>query len=283
MPASASRRCLIAGYERRMAQGMLLVKPKTGGRAGLVPVWVRRCPRPPYLLIARSTATTGAWASPHHHARAPGSDQSFGSPLRGVHGTASRPFGGPTEVPSHAREVLPQRGSGVRLRPRLAPARQGSKKVIMVPSHGPLETACLQGKGLRDPGPRPLGAAMVLSALLFAHLTAKYCRNGHGLRPPSRRRKPRAGAGQRGSAIAIVVTVVVPSKVPICRGKCRGSGGPCPLGAAMDSTAFFSSGCEKYCRNGGTAATTGAWPSPTISALAGLGAAMNSSASAAPP
>jgi hypothetical protein len=54
----------------------------------------------------------------------------------------------------------------------------------------------------------------------------KYCHNGgHGLRPPHSGAS-RAGrrVGPEGSAIAIVVPVVVPSKAPICRGNVAGSG-----------------------------------------------------------
>src|SRR5215211_7779159 len=54
-----------------------------------------------------------------------------------------------------------------------------------------------------------------------------------------------------------------PRKRLICRGKAAGSGDPCPLGAVMDSSAFFS-------RESSTA-TTGAWPSPTITTSACLG------------
>jgi hypothetical protein len=49
----------------------------------------------------------------------------------------------------------------------------------------------------------------------------------------------------------IMAPIVVPKKPPVCRGKAAGSGGPCPLGAAMDSSAFADA--EKYCHNGGLA------------------------------
>ncbi len=55
---------------------------------------------------------------------------------------------------------------------------------------------------------------------------------GHGLRPPSRRRLA------WGSTMAIVAPSGGLLKHPVCRGHTTGSGGPCPLGAAMDSSGF---------------------------------------------
>jgi len=49
-----------------------------------------------------------------------------------------------------------------------------------------------------------------------------------------------------------VVPVVVPKKMLISRGNAGELGGPCPLGAAMDSSACLPS-LEKYCHNGGLA------------------------------
>jgi hypothetical protein len=50
------------------------------------------------------------------------------------------------------------------------------------------------------------------------------------------------GAGQRGPPIAILAPIVAPKKPSVCRGKAAGSGGPCPLGAAMDSSALPQTG-----------------------------------------
>ena len=51
--------------------------------------------------------------------------------------------------------------------------------------------------------------------------------------------------------IAIMAPVVVPRKIPICRGKAVGVQGLCPLGAGMGSSAISQR--EKYCHNGGMA------------------------------
>jgi hypothetical protein len=51
-----------------------------------------------------------------------------------------------------------------------------------------------------------------------------------------------------------------PLKRVVCRGKAEGFEGPCPLGAAKDSSAFFSAYSSKYCHNGGMALRTGFSP-----------------------
>jgi hypothetical protein len=79
---------------------------------------------------------------------------------------------------------------------------------------------------------------------------------GHGLRP---HHGGLAAEGSGRGPRCITAPVVVPRKRPVCRRKAAGSGGPCPLGAAMDSSAFFLADAR-------STATTGAWPSPTITA-----------------
>ncbi len=59
-------------------------------------------------------------------------------------------------------------------------------------------------------------------------------KRGHGLRPPLRRRLPGVHDGGHGP-------IVVPKKLPVCRGKSRGVRGSVPFGAAMDSSA-----CARY-------------------------------------
>jgi hypothetical protein len=49
----------------------------------------------------------------------------------------------------------------------------------------------------------------------------------------------------------IIAPFAAPQKVPGLQGKSRRVGGPCPLGAAMDSSAFTHT--TKYCHNGGLA------------------------------
>jgi hypothetical protein len=119
----------------------------------------------------------------------------------------------------------------------------------MVPSHGPLETACLQGEGPAGiRGPRPLGAAMV--SFCFAH-PRKYCHNGgmafahhHGVGLPGVHDGDH-GPFQRS-----------PENMWFAGEKFAGSGGPCPLGAAMGSSAFFFR-AHKYCHNGGSPSPPG--------------------------
>ena len=77
---------------------------------------------------------------------------------------------------------------------------------------------------------------------------------GHRLRPPSRRRLA------WGSTTAIMAPFGGPLKRLVCREKPKGFEGPCPLGAAKDSSAFFSAYSSKYCHNGGMALRTGFSP-----------------------
>jgi hypothetical protein len=53
--------------------------------------------------------------------------------------------------------------------------------------------------------------------------------------------------------MAIMAPLAVPLKLLFRRGNAAGSRGPCPLGAAMDSSALELSHRAKYCHNGGLA------------------------------
>jgi hypothetical protein len=56
----------------------------------------------------------------------------------------------------------------------------------------------------------------------------------------------------------IMAPFAAPQKRRVCREKAAESGGPCPLAAAMDSSAFLTAARST--------ATTGAWPPPQVGA-----------------
>jgi hypothetical protein len=126
----------------------------------------------------------------------------------------------------------------------------GSKNALMAPSFGPPEKGLFAGEkwlGVRDPRPLgqqwtrlpPTGASTATTgACPFAHHSAPLAAKG----VPARRVRDRHRGPRRG-----------PQQGADLQGNSRGSGGPCPLGAAMDSPAFLPAYREKYCHNGGLA------------------------------
>jgi hypothetical protein len=97
--------------------------------------------------------------------------------------------------------------------------------------------------------PSPLGTRTASSAWARRE---KYCHNGGITVAHHHGGLAAAGAGQRGPRSPSWPPSWFPKKAPVCRGKAAGSGGPRPLGAAMDSSGFFHSRA-KYCHNGGMA------------------------------
>jgi hypothetical protein len=78
------------------------------------------------------------------------------------------------------REVLPQRGHGLRPRSR-RPLTRGSKMTITAPSRGPPKTACLRGKSRGCPGSAPFGGR---NGLVWVRLRSRLSRAGGGGHAP---------------------------------------------------------------------------------------------------
>jgi hypothetical protein len=128
------------------------------------------------------------------------------------------------------------------------PAARGPSSPSWPPLRHPQKPAVCRRNGLRCRGPCALGTAIRASALQTREVLPQ---RGHSLRQPSRRRLHR-GPRWRSWPLPSVPRIRV-----ICRGKGAGSGGPCPLGAAMRSSAFSLCRRQKYCHNGGTAFADG--------------------------
>jgi hypothetical protein len=141
-------------------------KPQGSGGPCL---WGQQWTRLPFSYPdARSTATTGAWPSPttpasgvHNGDHGPfrlslgngwfAGEQPQGPGVRALWGQQWARLAFPTQT----REVLPQRGHGLRPPPR----RLGSTTAITAPSGGSLETAGLQGNSRRVRGSVPFGGS----------------------------------------------------------------------------------------------------------------------------
>jgi hypothetical protein len=123
----------------------------------------------------------------------------------------------------------------------------GSRKEMIAPSCGSLKGAFVGERQGVSPRFAPLGAVMRSSGFLRQTLRSTAITGGtafanhHGIGLP------------RGSTTAVMAPSGGPLKTACLQGKkFTGSGGPCPLGAAMDSSAYFCRR-DKYCHNGGMA------------------------------
>src|SRR5215208_5050024 len=115
---------------------------------------------------------------------------------------------------------------------------------IMAPSGGPLKTVGLQGKRPQGPGSVPFGGSNGHVCLFFCSSQEVLPQRGHGLRPYP------AAAGL-GSNSAMMGPLERSAEMAASQGKSGRVRGPRPLGAGMDSSAFF--------RAAKSAATTGAF------------------------
>jgi hypothetical protein len=121
----------------------------------------------------------------------------------------------------------------------------GSTTPIMAPSGGPPKTGDLQGKKGRVRGSVPFGGSNRLVCLLAAATST--ATTGAWPSPTT------TASAWPGSTMAIMAPSGGPLKTAGLQGKSRSiPGGPCPLGAGMDSSAFCGNRV-KYCHNGGMA------------------------------
>jgi hypothetical protein len=111
--------------------------------------------------------------------------------------------------------------------------------------HGPFrrspKNSWFAGENCAGPGSVPFGDRHGLVCLLPSQREQVLPQRGHGLRPPSRRhRRPRWRSWPFRRSL----------ETAGLQGKYRRVRGPCPLGAATDSSAFWPSRREKYWPNG---------------------------------